>query len=202
MKNISRILIIYFVFSLFIVGGRLLYAECQSEDGEVTATMTNFFNVIEKLEISKNGGATYFTIYDNNTNEVDLVAVSGQNVGTVLGTNSNIPAGRYNYARATVANSRIVFNVSCTNPGEHGVAATGILTIGDKDGPFAPDSGYPIIEEGAIDITVTAGGTTNAVMDFDAALSYAGSTFRHQTGGAVEWYPGTFVFDPAITIGE
>lgn len=197
MKNMLRITAIFFILSVFIfVEGKMLYA--QHNGDKVSATLTNFYNTIKKLEISKNGGATYFTVFDNNTSEIDLVAVSGSNVGSVLGTNSNIPAGRYNYSRVTVTDCRIVFSMSCSDHPNQ----SGTLTIGEAGGDYEPPQGYPIVVEDSIDLTVTVGGTTNAVMNFDAASSYAGSTFQHVSGTTYSPTPGGFSFDPQITVSD
>jgi len=195
MRNTLKIIAVFLILGLLImVGEEAVYAACSSD--KVTATLTNFYNVIQKLEISKNGGATYFTVFDNNTDEVDLVAVSGQNVGSVLGTNSNIPAGRYNYSRVTITNSRIIFSMSCSESGH----SDGTLTIGESGGDYEPSQGYPIIVEDTIDLTVNPGGTTNAVMNFDAESSYAGSTFVHE--GGTTYSPEDFVFDPQVTVTD
>lgn len=160
--------------------------------GGSASTLSNFYNTIQKLELSKDGGITWFTVFDNNTNQVDLVALSGQNVGTILGSN-NLPAGYYDKIRGAISASSTVFSVSCDNT--HG------LSSGSKTLDFTTVSGgpsFPITFTDDADFTVSEGGTTTCVMDFDAASSYS-ATFCHNNSTS-DWqvYFPTFSFNPQI----
>lgn len=153
-------------------------------------TLTNFNNTIEKLEISRNGGKTWITVFEGNASSVDLVAVNGQNVGTFIG-NAIVPAGRYNKYRVRISDSTIVFgNLNCC-----GGPAGGTLNItSDQMGGAIPRT-----ETGDMNITVTDGGTVNGVINFDAATSYSGFGYNFVGG---QYILTGLTFSPNITVSE
>ena len=151
-------------------------------------TLTNFNNTIEKLEISRDGGKTYFTVFENNNTSIDLVAINGQNVGTFMG-NALVPAGRYNKYRVRISDCTIVFgNLNCC-----GGPAGGTLNITSNQMGGA----IPRTETGDMNITITDGGTVNGVINFDAATSYSGFTY---TWNGVAYILTGLTFNPNITV--
>jgi hypothetical protein len=156
----------------------------------VSASLTHFYNTIQKMELSKDGGSTWFTVFDNNTSQIDLVALNGQNVGTILGT-TNIPAGYYNNIRVTISDSSVVFSLTCNDD-----SATGTLTLDFANPGGGTPVSFPMTVTDDIGLTISEGGTTTCVMDFDAATSYV-SSFIHQSGST--FTPGSgFTFNPQI----
>lgn len=135
-------------------------------------TLTSFQPTIQKLEISRNGGKTYIIVFENNTTPIDLVAISGQNVGTFIG-DASVPAGNYNYARVTVTGVSFTFTVN------DGVNGNGTLNIAASD---IPAGTFPIVEGHTMSVVVAANGTVNGVINFDAATSYSGLAYTFLGG--------------------
>lgn len=155
-------------------------------------TLSSFQTTIQKLEISRDGGRTYFTVFDNNTTSVDLVAISGQNVGTFIGS-AIVPAGTYNYSRVTVTDSTLQFTV---NDGTNG---NGTITVTVNDMPAGT---FPRTETQSMAVTVSDAGTVNGVINFDAATSYSGLTYTWNGNPAPNQYTLTagFTFNPNVTV--
>ncbi len=154
-------------------------------------TLTSFQPTIQKLEISRNGGKTYITVFENNTTPIDLVAINGQSVGTFIG-DASVPAGHYNQARVTVT------GVSFTFTANNGANGNGTLNIAAGD---IPAGTFPIIESHTMSVIVTANGTVNGVINFDAATSYSGLTYVWNGRAAPNQYTFTGVtINPNISI--
>lgn len=154
-------------------------------------TLTSFQPTIQKLEISRNGGKTYITVFENNTTPIDLVAINGQNVGTFIG-DASVPAGNYNYARVIVTGTSFTFTVN------NGANGNGTLNIAASD---IPAGTFPIVQTNTMSVVVTANGTVNGVINFDAATSYSGLTYIFNGGAAPNQYTFTGVnMNPNISI--
>ncbi len=159
-----------------------------------TDALASFNPTIQKLEISRDGGKTWVTVFDNNTAPVDLVAINGQNVGTFLGS-AVVPSGRYNKSRVTVTDTTFSFTVN--DDLGHG---NGTINITSNN---IPAGTFPLTEIDDISISITDGGTVNGVINFDAATSYSGLTYIWNGGAAPNQYTFTGVtFNPKITVAE
>lgn len=163
------------------------------------------FNVtIQKLEISKDGGRTYFTVFEGNTTPVNLVALSGQGVGTLLGE-ANVPAGTYTRSRVTISAVTLVFTVDgtgATGGTNLGGGTTGTLTINIATTAGAP--ALPLLEEKSMNVSCKHNGTVNAVINFDAATSFSGLTYTDNDGvgaGTAVTLTG-LTFDPVVEVVE
>ena len=159
-------------------------------------TLASFTPTIQKLEISRDGGKTWVTVFDNNAAPVDLVAISGQNVGTFLGS-AVVPSGKYNKSRVTVTDTTFSFTVNDDLGLGH---VNGTITITSNN---IPAGTFPLTEIGDISVSVTDGGTVNGVINFDAATSYSGLTYLWNGGAAPNQYTFTGVtFNPNVTVTE
>ena len=166
--------------------------------------LSQFNTTIEKLEISKDGGTTYITVFDGNTSSVNLVALSGSSVGSLLGE-AKVPAGTYNRSRVVVSAVTLVFTVDGT--GAQGgtnlnAVTTGTLTINIATTAGAPS--LPLTDEKSMKITCKHTGTVNATINFDAQTSFSNLTYTDNDGVGA----GTDVtltglsFDPVIDVVE
>lgn len=154
-------------------------------------SLTAFQVTIQKLEISRNGGKTYMTIFDNNSAAIDLVQINGQSVGTFIG-NMLVPAGTYNKSRVTISDVTIQFTVN------NEVNGNGTITITQNDMPAGT---FPRTELGNMTVAVSANGTVNGVINFDAATSYSGLTYIFNGGAAPNQYTLTGVtFNPNVSV--
>lgn len=184
MINMKRFAIISVTGLIILALGRVVNA---------ADTLTAFQNTIEKLEISRDGGKTYFTVFENSNTSIDLVAINGQSVGTFIG-NALVPAGTYNYSRVRVSDATLTFTVNDEIPG-HG---NGTITITKND---MPAGSIPRTETGTMSVKVSDGGTVNGVINFDAATSYSGLTYIWKGGAAPNQYTLTgLTFAPNITV--
>jgi hypothetical protein len=166
--------------------------------------LSQFNTTIEKLEISKDGGASYVAVLEGNTVPVNLVALSGSSVGSFLGQ-AKVAAGSYNRARVKVTTATLVFTVDGTGvQGGTNLSAgtTGTLTIDTTTVTGGPR--FPIVQEHSISVSCQSGGTVTAVIDFDARSSFSGLTYTDNDGAGA----GTDVtltalnFAPVIQVSE
>ncbi|MBI4431512.1 MAG: DUF4382 domain-containing protein [Candidatus Omnitrophica bacterium] len=163
-------------------------------------TLTAFNTTVQKLEVSKDGGATFFTVFDNNTAALDLVALSGQNVGTFLGE-AKIPEGTYNFYRVLVTSASLTFRVDGTGEtsGSTNLNAntTGTLTVNLNNFACCPRT-----ETGTMNVSCKEGGVTEAVINFDAATSVNGLQYQDADGagsGTTVVFQGV-TFAPVINV--
>lgn len=149
-----------------------------------TSSLSEFVCTIEKLEISKDGGGTWFTVFKGSTAKTDMMALSGSNVGTVMGSNK-VPAGTYDKSRVHITYSKIVIDYTDTD--------------GNNADITASDGVQDLTREYDGNVTVTPNGTTRAVINLDAASSYT-ITATDWDGDSFE--DVNFTFEPQITIVE
>ena len=179
----------------------LLYGVFSASEIYAADTLTQFNTTIQKLEISKDGGSTFFTIFDGVSRSVDLVALSGQNVGTFLGE-ADVPEGHYNFYRVIVTAATLVYRVDgtgATNATNLSSSNTGTLTV-----DLTTYGGFPRTETGTMSTKCNAGGTTNAVINFDAATSSSNLQYADNDGpgaGTTVTFQGV-TFAPVISVVE
>ena len=122
------------------------------------STLTSFEVVMQKLEVSQDGGNKIFTIFDSNTTVVDLVAISGSSVGTFIGE-AAVPAGTYNWSRVTVTRTDATWNV----------------TVGGNSGSVSmPTYTTTVIDTNtSMSVIVPPDGSVNGIINMDAGTSYS-----------------------------
>jgi hypothetical protein len=172
-----------------------------NQSAQALDTLTSFQTTVQKLEVSKDGGQTFITIFENNTQPIDLTNLSGQNLGSFLGS-AIVPAGTYNRARVTVSTATVTFTVDgtgATNATNLNANTTGTLTD-----DLTARATFPIMQTLSINVTMTTGGTTNAVIDFDAATSATNLAYSDDdAGGAgVAVTFGGITVNPQIKVSE
>lgn len=166
--------------------------------------LTSFRTTISRLEISKDGGATWITIFDGSSVSVDLVTLSGQGVGTFLGE-ADIPAGVYNRARVRISTATLVFTVDGTGiSGATNLSAgtTGTLTIDLTTTPGAPT--FPLTRTQTISVSCKHSATTEATIDFDAQTSFSGLSYTDDdgAGAGVAVTLAGITFEPVVTVAN
>ena len=162
----------------------------------VQSQITAFTNTITKLEVSRNSGKTWTTVFDNNTTSIDLVTISGQSVGTVMGA-ALVPSGTYNRYRVTIATSQITFRCNDDTGG-----GWGNLIVTQANMVAGGGVTFPLISEGDMNVTVNKDGTVDGKINFKAASSYSSFTFvLAGAPGSGNYILTGLAFNPDITIG-
>jgi hypothetical protein len=192
MKKITLISCLFFL--IWISGMPTVFA---------LASITSFTTTIQRLEISKDGGITWITIFDGNARAVDLAQLKGQSVGTLLGE-AVIPAGTYNRARVRVTTATVTFSVDGAATEVVGAtnltaATRGVLVI-----DLTALTAFPLTRTYNISVSCKHGAVTEGTIDFDAGTSYSAFTYSDDdgAGGGVAVTLLGLTFEPRITVAN
>jgi len=183
MKNkIARILILT---SLFIVVGDRVFA------GKVNVEEVQWWAMIEKCEISQNKGETYFTLFENNQEILEMKDATAVEMFELK--NDSIPAGTFNLFRLTmtVTKWRVIYNDG------NNISAPIVPDIDDR-------KTYEIV--GAMLATLSRDNTLDLYLQFDTSksLRYCVANWNGISYTLEEWdfYPVAALYEKRMGEGQ
>jgi hypothetical protein len=152
-----------------------------------TYELKEWWCTIEKLEISKNGGLTWFTVFEGGSTPLNMVGNPAAPTG-----DGSVPAGSYNKGRVHVIYNKFVIEYDDGVNGASNVydGLTGNAYIEDYD---------DISQEDPISVNVSANGTTNAYIDFDPSASLTSCT---AIWDGAKYVVTDMDFEPVISVHE
>lgn len=152
-----------------------------------TYELTEMWSTAEKMEISKDGGITWFTVFEGNTDPMSLIGQPAVPTG-----DGTVPAGHYNTYRVHITYSRFVI--------EYSDGTNGTSYVYDNSGnPYIEDSSVDITNTDSMSATVSRDGTTNAYIDFDPAASVQSCT---AVWDGSKYVLTDFQFEPVVSVHE